>query len=114
MNILLIGGNGFIGTGIARYFTERGGEHRIASVARSSRPAVAGVEAIAGDRADAGAFARAIGQRTFDLAIDITAYQASDLDAVLPAMRGRVGHYAFISTDFVYATDIEEFPIRED
>lgn len=112
MNILLIGGNGFIGTGVARYFAQRG--HRITSAARSSASSVAGVESIAADRKDAASFAGAVGARTFDIAVDLTAYQPPDLDAVLPALLGRVGHYFFISTDFVYANDIEQFPIRED
>lgn len=113
MTILLIGGNGFVGSGIARYFSQKGG-HRITSVARSSRPAIAGVEAVAADRTDAASFASALRGRTFDLAIDVTGYQAADLEAALPALLGRAGHYFFISTDFVYANDIEQFPIRED
>jgi nucleoside-diphosphate-sugar epimerase len=113
MNILLIGGNGFIGSGIARYFVERGG-HRVASVARQSRPALAAVDSIEADRASAASFAAAIGARTFDIAVDLTAYQTPELDAVLSSLAGRVGHFFFISTDFVYANDIEQLPIRED
>jgi nucleoside-diphosphate-sugar epimerase len=112
MNVLLIGGNGFIGSGVAKYFSERG--HRITSVSRTSRPASGNIESVAADRMNASSFSAAIGSRAFDIAVDLTAYKKADLDAVLPSLVGRTGHFFFISTDFVYANDIEQFPIRED
>lgn len=112
MKILLIGGNGFIGTGISRYFVERG--HAITSIARQSKSSVSGVESIAGDRQNAADFERALAGRSFDIAVDITAYQRPDVETILPVVKRTVRHYFLISTDFVYHNDLQLFPIHED
>ncbi len=112
MNVLLIGGSGFVGTAVAELFLSR--RDRVTVLSRGNKSLIAGAEGIVGDRKDAGAFAKAIAGKTFDLAVDLTAFQAGDMAAIIPAMVGHVGHYVLISTDFVYATDIEQIPISED
>jgi nucleoside-diphosphate-sugar epimerase len=112
MQVLLIGGSGFAGTAIAEHFLSR--NDRVAVVSRGNKPVPVGTEPLLADRKDASAFASAIGGRTFDLAIDMTAFNAGDVNAVLPALSRKAGHYVLISTDFVYATDIEQIPITED
>jgi nucleoside-diphosphate-sugar epimerase len=112
MRILLIGGNGFIGKAIGRYFLEKG--HSVSSISRGKSTPIDGVEPIIADRKNADAFKAAIGKRSFDLAVDLTAFNPPDVDAVVPTLKGNVGHYVMISTDFVYSADIEQFPIAED
>src|SRR5437868_3498267 len=106
MNVLIIGGGGFVGTAVAEHFLAQ--KHRVAVLSRGSKPAMAGTTPLVGDRQNAAAFAAAVKGQTFDLAIDLTAYHAPDVKAVVPALSKSVGHYVLISTDFVYATDIEQ------
>lgn len=112
MKVLLIGGNGFVGSAVARFLLHRG--HSVSSLSRGNSRPPAEVEPLTADRKDAASFATAVGKRSFDLVVDLTAFQGADIDAVIPALRGRVGHYVMISTDFVYATDLEQLPINED
>ena len=112
MKVLLIGGSGFVGTAIAELFLSR--RDRVTVNSRGNKPLIGGVEPLVADRKNAAAFAAAMAGHTFDLAIDLTAFSAGDVSAVAPAIAGKVGHYVLISTDFVYSTDIESFPISED
>lgn len=112
MNVLLIGGSGFVGSAVAEHFLAQ--KHRVSVVSRGNKPVPAGSTPLVADRKDAGAFAAAIKGQTFDAAIDLTAFHGPDVEAVVPALAGHVGHYFLISTDFVYATDIEQIPITED
>jgi nucleoside-diphosphate-sugar epimerase len=112
MDILIIGGNGFLGSAITSHFLAAG--HRLTVAARGTRPFPSEAESIVLDRRQKGALAAAIGGRQFDLVVDCAAYQGDDIDDLASALGGRIGHYVFISTDFVYASDIDAFPIRED
>jgi nucleoside-diphosphate-sugar epimerase len=112
MDILIIGGNGFLGSAITSHFLSRG--HKLTVAARGTRPFPDGVESIVLDRRQKGSLANAFGARRFDLVVDCAAYQGDDIDDMATAVGGRIGHYVLISTDFVYATDIDAFPIRED
>jgi len=111
MNVLIIGGGGFVGTAVAELFVAQ--KHKVFVVSRGSKPPMAGTTPLTADRKDASAFAAAIKGKTFEVAIDLTAYQAPDVQAVMPSLSKAAGHYVLISTDFVYATDIEQFPITE-
>lgn len=113
MQALVIGGSGFLGTPVTERLLAAG--HRVAVLSRGERPIAHGAQLLKGDRKSVDSFTAAIADRgSFDLVVDITAMTAPDLERVLPPLRDRVGHYVMISTDFVYATDIETLPIRED
>jgi nucleoside-diphosphate-sugar epimerase len=96
---------------MAASLQERG--HQVAVLSRRGNAPANGIETIHADRKNADSFASAIGSREFDVVVDLCAYQPEDLDAVMPALRGRSGHYLFISTDFVYSSEIERFPIAK-
>lgn len=103
MKLLILGGTGFIGTHQVRHAVSRG--HTVTLFNRGQRAATvpAGVEVLVGDR-DAGDY-RALHGREFDACIDnatLVPRWVRDVGAVL---RGRVGHYSFISTTSVYASD---------
>ncbi len=112
MQVLLVGGSGFVGHAAAALFLSRG--HRVASLTRGNKPNPPGVESLVGDRSIAESFAGTVKGREFDVVLDVTAMNAGHVNAIAPALKGRVAHYFLISTDFVYGTDIETFPIRED
>ena len=103
MKLLILGGTGFIGSHQVRYAVARG--HTVTLFNRGQRVTTPadGVEALVGDR-DAGDY-RALQGREFDACIDnatLVPRWVRDAGAVL---RGRIGHYSFISTTSVYASD---------
>ncbi len=111
---LVIGGTGFLGTGIVRALRAAGWSVTSAGRGRKQQT-VADVSFLQVDRAQPGALAQALGQQRFDLVVDCAAYQRPDVEDAIATFAGRTGHYVFISTDFVYAPSIEgPFPIGED
>ncbi|MGH2352836.1 MAG: NAD-dependent epimerase/dehydratase family protein [Chloroflexota bacterium] len=111
---LVIGGTGFLGTAIVREL--QGAGCVVTSLGRGRKAnTVEGVEFIQADRAEHGAMAAALGQRRFDLVVDCAAYRRAEAEDAVATFAGTAGHYVFISTDFVYAPEIEgPFPITED
>ena len=78
MQVLIIGGSGFVSGTLARAARDAG--HDVTVVTRGQRPVPEGVRALTADRKDPDAFAAAIegaGTR-WDLAVDCIAYQAED------------------------------------
>ena len=111
---LVIGGAGFLGTGIVRELVAAGW-HVTALGRGNKRLLVDGVPYLRADRAEPGALVKAMDGRTYDLVVDCAAYKESDATGAIEAFAGKTGHYVFISTDFVYSPRIEgAFPIAED
>jgi len=111
---LVIGGAGFLGTGIVRELVAAGWE--VTALGRGNKPLlVDGVTFLRADRAQTGALAQATEGQTYDVVVDCAAYKAPDAEDAVRAFIGKSGHYVFISTDFVYNPRIEgPFPIAED
>ena len=70
------------------------------------------MERLLADRADAGAVKRALENREFDVAFDISAYTTEALIPAIEALEGRVGRYVFCSTIAVYERS-DSLPILE-
>lgn len=100
MNVLVIGGTGFLGSAIVSELQAAG--HTLTLFTRGRRPLPEGVKALTGDRSDAEAFTRQMEGRPFDAVIDCLCYTPRDAEANLRAFGGRIGHLVMISTDFVY------------
>jgi len=111
---LVIGGAGFLGTGIVREL--QGAGWRVTSLGRGNKlNRAAGVDFVRADRSQPGGLAGALAGRTFDLVVDCALYQAPEAEDAVATFAGKTAHYVFISTDFVYAPSIEgPFPIAED
>ena len=107
MNLLILGGTGFIGTHQVRYALDRG--HRVTLFNRgrtAQLPAGCdGVEHLVGDR-DAGDYAALTG-RKFDACIDNATLTPRWVRDVAQVLKGNIGHYSFISTTSVYASDAD-------
>lgn len=105
MNLLILGGTGFIGTHQVRYAVSRG--HRVTLFNRGQRASqgVDGVECLVGDR-DAGDY-RALDGRRFDACIDNATLVPRWVRDVAQVLKGNIGHYSFISTTSVYASDAD-------
>lgn len=113
MNVLVIGGSGFLSGHVTRVAREAG--HAVTIVTRGQRPSPEGVTAIVADRKDASGFARAVeesGQK-WDLAIDCIGFSAADAEQDASVIAPRCGHLVFVSTDFVYSTVDRPFPVDE-
>jgi nucleoside-diphosphate-sugar epimerase len=111
---LVIGGAGFLGSGIVDELQAAG--WTVTSLGRGNKPnRAAGVRFIQADRSHPGGLARILGDERFDLVVDCAAYRRPDAEDAIIAFAGRTGHYVFISTDFVYSPAIAgPFPILEE
>lgn len=111
---LVIGGAGFLGTGIMRELVAAG--WHVTALGRGNKPLLLdGVPFVRADRAQPGALAKAVEGRSYDLVVDCAAYKEADATQAIDAFAGKTAHYVFISTDFVYSPTIDgPFPIEED
>lgn len=114
LNILLIGGSGFVSGTLARLAVAQG--HTVSAVTRGQRALPAGVAPIVADRKDHPVFASAIQQADthWDLVVDCIGYGPEDTEQDVELFRERASHLVFISTDFVYDPDKRRFPQGED
>ncbi|HMN29679.1 MAG TPA: NAD-dependent epimerase/dehydratase family protein [Caldilineaceae bacterium] len=114
LDLLLIGGSGFVSGTLARLALARG--HRVWAVTRGERPLPAGVHAITADRRDRRAFAAAIGRanQRWQLVVDCIGYEPDDARQDCEVFRACAEHLVFISTDFVYDPARRRFPQPEE
>lgn len=101
MNVLVIGGNRFVGLGLA--WRLLCGGHRVTLLNRGNLTDPFGdrVERIRADRAS-DAFDAALAGRTFDRVVDFAGFTADDATRAVRVLAGRVGHFVFVSTGQVY------------
>ena len=111
MDLLVIGGSGFLSRAIAEEFAATG--DRVTAFTRGRQPLPAGVNSLVGDRSDRAAFAAALEGRPFDAVIDCLCYTPEDATADLRVFAGRTGRLVMISTDFVYGP-LRPTPMDED
>ena len=111
---LVIGGSGLLGGALARELLAA--RWRVANLSRGQKPSPGGVvEQLTADRSKPGELTTALRGRSFDLVVDCAAYRRNDAIEAVDALYGRIGHYVFISTDFVYAADPgARYPLREE
>jgi len=107
MKILVTGGTVFVSRCTAEYFAARG--HEVCVLNRGSRVQPEGVRHLCHDRHEPGLDLR---NEHFDAVLDVTAYTARDVDALLDAV-GAVPRYVLISSSAVYPETLPQ-PFRED
>src|SRR5688500_18142762 len=97
MNVLLIGGNRFVGYLTAWRLVAAG--HRVTLFNRGSVSDPFGdrVERLRGDRTTPD-FERLLAGREWDAVVDFAAFTGEDAGRAAEALDGRTGHYVFIST----------------
>ena len=113
MDALVLGGTRFVGLRLVWLLHQRG--HRTTVLNRGLTEAALpdGVSRLKADRSDASAVAAALRGKRYDAVFDISGYTVSQVQPVLVALEGMVGHYVFCSTVAVYA-DSESTSVRED
>lgn len=97
MNILLLGGTRFVGRHIAEAAMRQG--HTVSTFTRGNNP-LPGTESLVGDRKNGDL--ETLEGRTWDAVVDVNAYIPREVREAIEVLKGRVGHYAFISTVSVY------------
>lgn len=117
MNILIVGGTGFISGALVRLLLEAG--HDVTTFTRGTTPnpmrGHARLDEVHGDRHDRAALQRAVDGRTFDVVYDMVAYTADESSRAVDVFRGRIGRFVHCSTISVYmVSDAVTCPITED
>jgi 2'-hydroxyisoflavone reductase len=101
MKILVIGGGIFVGRAVLEAAQARGHAVTVFNRGRATAAFPPGVEWIKGDRdADLGG----LGGRTWDAVIDTCAYLPRQVESLLQALAGRMGHYQLVSSVSAYAS----------
>lgn len=102
MKILVTGGTVFVSRYTAEYFIAKG--HEVYVLNRNNRPQSNGVKLINCDRHELGDSLKNI---AFDLIIDVTAYNETDVKDLISAL-GDSGEYIMISSSAVYPEILEQ------
>ena len=114
LDILIIGGSGFVSGTMAQVALSQG--HEVWTITRGQRPVPKGVHSLVGDRYDEEEFTRTIGEagKRWDLVIDCICFEAPDARQDLAVFRDFTLHLVFISTDFVFEPSHRRFPQAEE
>ena len=107
MKILITGGTTFVSKYTAKYFTEHG--YDVYVLNRGTKEQIPGVTLIKCDRHELGDLIR---DKSFDAVLDITSYNADDINALMDGL-GSFGTYVFISSSAVY-TETGKLPFKEE
>jgi nucleoside-diphosphate-sugar epimerase len=111
MNVLVIGGTGYLSGPVVRQLQSAG--HAVTIFTRGQRPAPAGVEVIRGDRRDGEALVARFAGSRYDAVVDCICYRAEEAEADVAAFGGSGAHLVMISTDFVYGPE-RQLPMVEE
>ena len=107
MKILVTGGTVFVSRYTAEYFVKKG--HEVYVLNRNTRPQSEGVHLINSDRHN---LENRLKNIAFDLVIDVTAYNATDVKDLVNAL-GCFGEYIMISSSAVYPETLPQ-PFKEE
>jgi nucleoside-diphosphate-sugar epimerase len=99
MKLLILGGSGFVGRAVADDAVRRG--HEVTVFNRGQHDNPAGVTALIGDR-DFRIGLSALATGEWDAVIDTWSGDAEAVERAVALLRGRVGHYTYVSTRSVY------------
>jgi nucleoside-diphosphate-sugar epimerase len=108
-----MGGTQFNGLALVRELARHG--HEVSVLNRGNTPVELphGVRRLFADRTDSSAVRAALAGQDFDVVHDVNAYRPEDVRTMGELLRGRVGHYVFVSSTVIYAAS-NRLPIGED
>ena len=114
LNILIIGGSGFVSGTLAERALAAG--HAVWTVTRGERTLPDGVTPLIVDRQDRDKFASTIESTgvTWDLVVDCIGFELADAEQDIAVFHDRARQLVFISTDFVYEPTARRFPQGEE
>jgi nucleoside-diphosphate-sugar epimerase len=104
VNVLVIGGTEFISLHLVRALGRGGHQVTVLNRGRQLGRLPSGVRALTGDRKDHAALRATLAGERVDALVDITYAPTTggDVEALLDALDGRIGHALFVSTGRVY------------
>jgi len=113
LNLLVLGGTGFIGPYVVNYALARGHKVSVFTRGKSKDTLPANVERLVGDRdSKIGEGLNALKGRQWDAVIDNTGYVPRHVRDSTDLLKGNVGRYFFTSTGSVY--DMSQERLNED
>jgi nucleoside-diphosphate-sugar epimerase len=113
VKVLVMGGTQFNGLALVRELVRTGHDVTILNRGKSPGAVPPGVRRLVADRTDEGSLRAALGREDWDVVHDVTAYRPEDVAFMLEHLRGRTGHYVFVSSTVIYAAS-KLLPIHED
>ncbi|MER7248091.1 NAD-dependent epimerase/dehydratase family protein [Kribbella sp. NPDC000426] len=116
MQILVLGGNGFVGRAIVEDALAHGADVTSFSRGKSGSPLPPQVTQLVGDRETGDYDALQTGE--WDAVVDLSGFRTRDVDQAMDVLGDRVGRYVFVSSHAVYVRDLpagtdETAPRRE-
>jgi nucleoside-diphosphate-sugar epimerase len=102
MNVLIIGGTRNMGHLLVHALVADGCRVTTFNRGLTVDELPAAVTRLHGDRTVRAELEAALNKRQFDVVVDFMLYSAEEAEAIVDLLRGRVGHYIFISTGQVY------------
>ena len=112
MDILIIGGTGYIGKTVVQILLDRGDRVTIFSRGSTRPDWWDQVTHIHGDRDDRPDFMAKLKGKTYDAVFDSQAYRREDVESAGETFRGNVGRYLLVSTGSVYLEGTVDFSNR--
>ena len=113
MDALVLGGSRFVGLHLTRLLDSQG--HKVTVLNRGSTPVELpdGVERLTADRKKPSEVKAALKGKKYDAVFDVSGYVPAELEPVIEALEGNIGHYVLTTTTAVYHLG-EVIPIGED
>jgi nucleoside-diphosphate-sugar epimerase len=104
MNVLVLGGTEFISLHLVRELIQAGHQVAVLNRGRHRDRLPGGIRSLVADRKDHAGLSRLLAGERVDALVDITYAPTTgeDVQALLDALAGRVGHAIFVSTGRVY------------
>ena len=103
MKVLVIGGTSFNGLALVRELAKHGHELAVLNRGKTEATLPRSVRRLVADRTEPASMRGALGREDFDVVFDVTAYRPEDVMLASELLRGRTGHYVFISSTVIYA-----------
>lgn len=115
MNVLVIGGNRFAGRMLLDRLIDRGYSVTVFNRGRIEGSYPLGVTHIRGNRKDRRSLEETRRRASYDVLVDMAAYEADDISGIRRVFAGQIAQYVFISSSFVYAVTRDPIcPMAED
>jgi 2'-hydroxyisoflavone reductase len=111
-HIVILGGTRFIGRHIVEALLAGGHSVSVFNRGRTPDELPASVERLRGDRDEGASGLNALGDRSWDVCVDVSGYTPRQVRPSIERLSANVSHYVFVSAVSVYG-DPRERPVRE-